>query len=120
MNVENIRIFLHFMKKREVMQGTMWLFSDSREWGVGTGEWGLGSRDSEANSQQPGVDSPRTAGSGHCLTISLSHCLPYSYAILEGIETAALSIWLTSPYRREGIRSIIYHHSQFHCFLPDL
>lgn len=47
MNVENIKIFLflHFMKKREVMQGTMWLFTDSREWGVEIRDWGLGARE---------------------------------------------------------------------------
>lgn len=53
MNVENIKIFLflHFMKKREVMQGTMWLFPDSRDWGMGIREPGTGSREPAADSR---------------------------------------------------------------------
>lgn len=92
MNVENIKIFLflHFMKKREVMQGTMWLFSDSREWGVGIRDWGLGalelgnqeskaiSREPEAGSQKPGAGSPQPEADSRKpknSTVPLTHCL---------------------------------------------
>ena len=76
------------MKKREVMQGTMWLFPDSREWGSpdsglgirgsGIGESRIESRESglgiwkpEAGSQQPTAD--------NYLTYPLSHLSPYIF-----------------------------------------
>lgn len=48
------------------MQGTMWLFPDSREWGLGTREPGADSQKLEAVSQQT------EAKSLHCPTYSLS------------------------------------------------
>ena len=43
------------MKKREVMQGTMWLFPDSRDWGLGTRE--LGNQESKAGNRDSGFGS---------------------------------------------------------------
>lgn len=72
----------------------------SRKPRIGIRESRLWSRESRANSREP------TASSHQLLRRQAppvrrppSDCLPYPSAILEGIETAALSIWLTSPYR---------------------
>lgn len=92
MNVENIKIFLflHFMKKREVMQGTMRLFPDSREWRIEIRDWGLGARElgnqeSKAGNRDLGVGN-REPGAGsqqptadNYLTYPLSHLSPYIF-----------------------------------------
>ena len=44
------------------MQGTMWLFPDSRDWGMGNGDSGVGNREPGASSLEPAYIVSQTKG----------------------------------------------------------